>query len=194
MSRNSTLIVLILLAAFSRLVPHPPNFASIAGVALFGAAQFRSKWLAFLVPLAAMLLSDLALGILVQLHFYSDSGWMAHTQGIHLGSIVVYATFAMITAMGFILRKNRTIPWLGGTALAGSIIFHVTTNLGVWVAGDLYPMTLSGLVTCFVAAIPFFLRTVLSDLSYVAVLFGSFALAERHYPSLRLALTPVPTA
>ena len=110
MSRNATLIVLILLAALSRLIPHPPNFAPIAGVALFGAANFRSKWLAFLVPLAAMLVSDFALGFVVQLRLYS--GWMAMTEGIHRGSIVVYGTYALITAMGFILRKNRGIPLL----------------------------------------------------------------------------------
>lgn len=190
MSRNATLIVLVLLAALSRLIPHPPNFAPIAGVALFGAAHFRSRWLAFLVPLAAMFVSDLALGFIVQLRLYS--GWMALTQGIHLGSIVVYATFAVITAMGFILRKNRGIPLLAGTSLASSVIFFLMTNLGVWAAGDLYPTTIAGLVTCYVAAIPFFHWTVLGDLCYVAMLFGCFAWAEHHYPSLRLALAPVP--
>jgi hypothetical protein len=190
MTRYATLIVLILLAALSRLIPHPPNFAPIAAVGLFGAAQFRCKWLAFLAPLAAMLLSDFALGFVVQLRVYE--GWMAMTEGFHRGSIVVYATYALITAMGFILRKNRGVPLLVGTSLASSVIFFVVTNFAVWAADSLYPTTLAGLMTCYVAAIPYFQWTVLSDLCYVALLFGCFAWAERHYPSLRLALAPVP--
>jgi hypothetical protein len=182
--------VLILLAAFSRLVPHEPNFAPIAGMALFGAANFRNRWLAFLVPLAAMFLSDLALGWAVRLGVYT--GWMAQTEGIHTGSIVVYATFAAITAMGFILRRSRSLPLLAGTTLAGSVIFLVTTNFWVWVAAELYPLTLEGLVTCYVQAIPFFHKTLAGDVCYVTLLFGCFALAERYYPGLRLALAPVP--
>lgn len=192
MSRNATLIVLILLAALSRLIPHEPNFAPIAGMALFGAANFRNRWLAFFVPLAAMFLSDLALGWAVQLGVYS--GWMAHTEGLHMGSIVVYATFAMITALGFVLRKNRSLPLLAGTTLAGSLIFFLTTNFGVWVSAELYPLTLDGLVTCYVQAIPFFHKTLAGDVCYVTLLFGCFAWAERLYPSLRLALAPVPTS
>jgi len=192
MSRNMTLIALVLLAAFSRLVPHEPNFAPIAGMALFGAANFRNRWLAFLVPLAAMFLSDLALGCAVHLGVYS--GWMAHTEGLHKGSFVIYATFAAITAMGFVLRKNRALPLLAGTTLAGSVIFFLTTNFAVWVLGegDMYPFTLDGLVTCYVQAIPFFHRTLAGDVFYVSLLFGCFALAERRYPSLRPALAPVP--
>jgi hypothetical protein len=190
MSRNTTLIVLILLAAFSRLVPHEPNFAPIAGMALFGAANFRNRWLAFAVPLAAMFLSDLALGWAVHMGVYS--GWMANTKGLHSGSIVIYATFTAIAAMGFVLRRNRSIPLLAGTTLAGSLVFFVITNFAVWVGGDgdLYPHTLDGLVTCYVQAIPFFRNTLAGDVFYVAVLFGSFALVERFYPSLRPALAP----
>ena len=42
---------LILLAVATRLLPHPPNFAPITGIALFAAARFQSKFLAVLIPL-----------------------------------------------------------------------------------------------------------------------------------------------
>src|SRR5437870_3489528 len=60
--RLIVLIAMILAAAFSRLIPHPPNIASVTAVALFGGAYFSDKRLAFLVPLAALFLSDLVLG------------------------------------------------------------------------------------------------------------------------------------
>lgn len=55
----------------------------------------------------------------------------------------------------------------------------------MWLSGTLYPMTLEGLLSCYAAAIPFFRNTLLGNLGYVAVLFGSFALAERYVPALK---------
>jgi hypothetical protein len=57
------LVGMIFIAALSRLIPHPPNFAPIAALALFGGAAFSCKRDAFLVPLAALFLSDLILGL-----------------------------------------------------------------------------------------------------------------------------------
>ena len=58
------------------------------------------------------------------------------------------------------------------------------TNFGVWLIGGLYPRAWAGLVDCFVAAIPFFRNTLMSDLLYSALLFGGLALAEKRWPFL----------
>ena len=55
------LAAMIVLAALSRLLPHPPNFSPVEAMALFGGAWYASRRVALLVPLAAMLVSDLAL-------------------------------------------------------------------------------------------------------------------------------------
>ncbi len=73
---------MVLLAALSRLIPHPPNFAPIAALALFGGAEFGHKREAFIVPLAAMFLSDLILGL-------------------HFLIALIYGTFALIVGLGF---------------------------------------------------------------------------------------------
>jgi len=70
-------------------------------------------------------------------------------------------------------------------ALASSVLFFLVTNLGVWVTGTLYPKSWAGLAAAYLAALPFFRNTVLGDLSYVALLFGGFALLERYLPALR---------
>ena len=54
---------MIVAAAAFRLLPHPPNFSPIAALALFGGAQFADRRAAFLVPLTAMFLGDLMLGL-----------------------------------------------------------------------------------------------------------------------------------
>jgi hypothetical protein len=157
---------MILATAASRLIPHPPNVASITAVALFGGAYLSDKRLAFLVPLAALFLSDLILG------FYS------HME-------IVYGSFASVVCIGFWLQKKSSALRIAGAALASSILFFVVTNFGVWAFGSMYPKTTAGLLTCYVAAIPFFQNTLLGDALYTAALFGGFALAEKRFPILR---------
>jgi hypothetical protein len=164
--RLFTLLSLILLATASRLIPHPPNMTSLTAVALFGGAYFSDKRLAFAVPLCALFLSDAVLGFYRQMEF-------------------VYLGFALIVAIGILLRKNRRfIPILSAT-LAGSVLFFLLTNFGVWAFSALYAKTLTGLMFCYLAAIPFFRNMVVGDLFYAAVLFGGFRLLEWAVPALR---------
>jgi hypothetical protein len=164
--RLVAVISIIVGAAASRLIPHPPNMASIAAVALFGGAYLSRKWLAFAVPLAALFLSDWILG------FYS------HME-------IVYGSFALVVCIGLLLRRRRTPFSIAGAALASSILFFLITNFGVWFFGSLYPKNAAGLLACYVAAIPFFQNTIIGDALYTTVLFGGFALAEKQWPSLQ---------
>lgn len=161
------ILALIAVAAASRLLPHPPNFTPVAAIALFGGAVFASKRMAFLVPLTAMLLSDVAIGWLTQ------AGW-----GWHSTQPVVYLTFMVTVCLGMVLRQKRSVFRVATVSLAASVLFFVTTNLAVWVEGVYYAKTVTGLLTCFVAAIPFFHYTVLGDACYVALMFGAMAWVE----------------
>jgi hypothetical protein len=183
--RTLVLAGMVLAAALARLVPHPPNFTPIGAVALFGAAHFPSRWAAFLVPLAALFLSDLGLEAATRLGLYG--GWMAGGTGFHAGMVVVYGTVVLIAALGLLLRRQRTVLTVAGATLASSVLFFVITNFGVWAEGALYPRTLAGLLTCYRAAVPFFHWTLLGDACYATVLFGGFALAQRRFPALQPA-------
>ncbi len=156
---------LILAAVFSRLIPHPPNFAPIAAIALFGGAYFDNKKLAFIVPFIALLISDLVIG------FYE-------------GMWAIYLSFALVVGIGFMLRNRVNTGRVAIAAVSSSVLFFVVTNFAVWVSGFLYPMNFSGLVTCYTAAIPFFHNTLIGDLVYSGALFGLYALAKVKYPSL----------
>ena len=160
MPRYALLVGLILGAAASRLIPHPPNFAPIGAIALFGGATFRDRRWAFATPLAAMLLSDAVLGFHSLMPF-------------------VYGSFALIVCLGLLLHGRRRLAPIGVAALSSSMIFFLITNLGVWAMGSYYPKTASGLLACYVAAIPFLGNTALGDAFYSAALFGGLALAER---------------
>jgi hypothetical protein len=167
--RFLTLSGMILMAALTRLLPHPWNFSPVGAMALFAGAHFRRKSVAFAVPLAALLLSDLVLG------FYD-------------GVILVYLSFCVNVVLGMLIRERKSIGFVMPAALAGSVQFFSITNFGVWLTGHLYPMTMTGLQQCYIAALPFFSWTLAGDVFFTAVLFGSFALAERTFESLK---TPV---
>jgi len=161
--RFCVLAGVILVAVASRLIPHAPNFAPIAALALFGGASFADRRLAFVVPLVALFLSDLVLG------------FAASTP-------IVYASFAGIVCLGIWLRQRQTGWRLTGAVLAGALLFFIATNFGVWAFDGLYSMTWPGLLACYVAAIPFFANTVLSDVLYSVLLFGSMAIVEKSWP------------
>ena len=159
---------LILLAALSRLLPHAPNFSPIAAMALFGGAWIGKKWLAFLVPMASLLLSDLLI-----------SG-----PDLYAGFWIQYACFALFVTLGFTLRHHKGILRVGGLTLTSSVLFYLVTNFGDWALLEMYPKDMSGLVACYTAAIPFFRNTVMGDLFYSAVLFGGFYLLQLNVPAL----------
>lgn len=177
-TRTKAIAGAVLLAALTRVLPHPPNFAPMTAIALFAAATFADRRLAIVTPLVALFISDLCIEAMYHL------GLMT-TWSIYPGMWVTYLALLLVTLMGFLLRTHRTVPAIAGATLAGSTLFFVVTNFVVWAGADLYPHTLAGLVTCYEAAIPFFRRSVLGDLTYCAVLFGGFALAERRLPVLR---------
>src|SRR5690606_1029515 len=172
--RPPVLTGLIAAAALSRLLPHPPNFSPVEAIALFGGAYFASRQLALLVPLAALLLSDLVLGAVL------GASYAGYIGGISFWS--VYACIALSTVLGFGLRGRVTGPRLLGFSLAGSVLFFVVTNFAAWLASPFYPQTGAGLMAAFVAGIPFFKWTLLGTLAYAALLFGGFALLRRRLP------------
>ena len=172
-SRILALLSAILLAAALRLVPHPPNFTPIGAMALFSGAYLGRRALAFVAPLAAMLLSDAVLG------FYS-------------GMWVTYLAVALVALLGAITLQKRTPVRIGLAAVAGSALFFLVSNFGTWALSGMYPHTAAGLAACYVAAIPFFQNTLAGDLFYATLLFGGFALLERALPTLRGAREPTP--
>jgi hypothetical protein len=164
--RLLVVISMIVAAAASRLIPHPPNLTAVTAAALFAGATLGDRRLSLLVPLAAMAVSDAVIGFSADWPF-------------------VYASFAAIVGIGMLIERRRRFAPVAGAALASSLLFFVVTNFGVWAIGPLYPRTLAGLVECYVAAIPFFGNTLGGDLFYTALLFGGLALLERGYPVLR---------
>lgn len=192
--RVGVMAAVVVLAALARLVPHPPNFAPVCALALFGAVTLTPRWLGLALPLAAMILSDVLLQITTQLGVLD--GWLARGTGFHQWMLVVYLGVAAVAGLGMLVRGRRW-EWVPFAAVGGSVVFFVVTNLAVWAEGfvggplAMYPPTWEGLVACFEAALPFYRMTLLGDLFYCGVLFGGLALATKLAPGLVLETLPV---
>jgi hypothetical protein len=152
--KETVLISFIVVAVLVRLLPHPPNVAPITAVALFAGTHFGRKHWALLMPLLAMVVTDIFLGF-------------------SMITPIVYLAFTAITALGFVIKKMHL-----GSVLLSSLLFFIVTNLGVWFL--YYPLTPEGFTTCFTLAIPFFGYSILGDLFFsAALLFGYRYAAKR---------------
>ena len=140
-------ITLVLILALSRLIPHPPNFTPIIAVAIMRAYFFKNVYFSLAVLLISMFISDIFIG------FYNNM-------------LLIYFTISLISFTFFQFAKILNSKNLLFFSLAGSVIFFVISNFGVWLFGDLYEKNLNGLIYCYTLAIPFFVNTILSTILY----------------------------
>ena len=164
-SRFFVLCGMILLAALTRLLPHYPNFTAVGAIALFGGAYFNDRRLAFVVPVAAMFLTDLIIGL-------------------HATMLTVYISIILTVVIGMTLKQRKNAGTIALGAISASVMFFIITNFGMWLSGTMYPMNAAGLAECYIAAIPFYQYTALGDLFYSAILFGAFELVRVKFPSV----------
>lgn len=151
---------LTVLGALARVLPHLPNFAPVGSISLFAGARMRG-WQAYALPIVLMAVTDLFVG-----------GYSAATP-------LVYLAFLINVWIGTRLRGTENALKIGAGVVSGSLVFFLLTNFA-WLYGSaLYPHTLAGVVQCYVAAIPFYGRTLASDLLYSGALFGLHAWLSR---------------
>lgn len=165
----------ILVAALLRLLPHWPNFTPIAAMALFAGTYFDRKQYAFAIPIAAMFISDLVIGL-------------------HANMPAVYLGFAITVLIGMSIRKKISVGSVVLASLSSAVIFFLITNFSSWLASPYYPQTVAGLVECYAAGLvffrdttngfSFFMNDLLGTTFFSAVFYGSFYLVEMRFPVL----------
>ena len=152
-NKSVFVVSLIFFAILSRFLPHPPNFTPIAAIALLSTKGFANRWIAFLIPIMSLFISDLFLGLHSTIPF-------------------VYGSFILIALLGRYVKKINIF-----SVLLSSSIFFLVTNLGVWLLN--YPLSAEGLFQCYILALPFFLNTVIGDLVYGASLIYPFYVLQK---------------
>jgi len=154
------LALMVAIGIVIRLVPHPANFTPVFAIALFAGFYLPKKW-AIILPLSVMLLSELFIG------FYA---WQL--------MLVVYGSIALAGLIGVASKKNRNILTVVTSTLVASILFFLTTNFAVWYFSSWYTHDLSGLMLCYTLAVPFFKNSLMGNLFFVTVFFGSYEMVK----------------
>ena len=179
--QTGVLSIIILLAAFTRIMPHPPNFSPMAAIGLFGAAHFAKKWQAFFIPLIGIWISDLV--IINYVYSISSSNFVWFYSGFYWQ----YISYILIIFAGlFIFNRGISLTKMFGGMISSSGIFFLVSNFGVWAGGTMYPKNFSGLITCYAAGVPFIHNTIISDVLFTTVLFGTYYLLQVEYSSLKI--------
>lgn len=149
-------LAVLLGAVLMRLIPHVPNMAPIGALALFSGFMMPHVG-GFFLPLTAMVISDIFLGF-------------------HATIPYIYGSFILITGIGYLLHKKITPLRVGFGSLAGSILFFIITNFGVWITSSMYEKNIGGLLKSYMMGLPFFRNTVIGDLFYNAVFFAGYGI------------------
>jgi hypothetical protein len=177
-SEKSLFIAAVLLfVAFSRLLPHLPNFTPVAAMALFGGAMLRNTRSAYLLTFAALLLSD----VLVNVLLYNDSNFLNYFSQPFVWA--VYFSFGLTVFMGSSIKNPMNVKQVALYSISSSLIFWIITNFACWPNNPLYTQDFSGIVNCYIAAIPF-LGNILGDLFYNTILFSALFFASKKIPAL----------
>lgn len=175
-SRTLLIVCLIFCAAVYRILPvHILNVAPIGAMALFGGANLKKSWQAIFIPLSALFVGDL---------FLNNVTYKAMNPTFTLfytGAVWVYVSFALISLIGIVFLKKATAKNVLFASIGGSILFFIVSNFGTWLSAGIYPQTFSGLATCYVAAVPFFVNTLAGDLLFSAILFGVYEFSQRRF-------------
>ena len=142
---DTSLITVIGLVALSRLIPHWPNFTPVMAVALMGGALFADRLRSIFVPIAAMVISDLALGAVFGAEY-----------ALHGAQPWVYGTVVAISLFGHAARTWRPATLIFGGGTLAAVTFFLVTNFAVWMSGTMYPLTMEGLAACYAAGLAFY--------------------------------------
>jgi len=160
-------ISLILILALAKLIPHPPNFTPVIAVAIISGYIFKNIYLSLGVLVISMLLADVFLG------FYNNM-------------LFVYFSLFLIAFISFNISKRINFKNLFIYSFFGSLIFFIISNFGVWFLGSpgvsniAYAKNISGLIECYILAIPFFGNTFISTLIFsYAGLFSEYLFKKK---------------
>jgi hypothetical protein len=163
--------IILILAALTRLIPHAlhgtgMNFTAVgAGLLFFGSRRPRWQALAALAILAA---TDFYLTRFVYGFPFQIKGYIA-----------TWAWYAAVCLLASGLLRKVTALRVATGVLASATSFFLLSNFVVWVGSGMYPHNGSGLVACYVAALPFYANDLISTAVLSAALFGLPAVAAK---------------
>jgi hypothetical protein len=173
-------VILITVAISSRLLPHWHNFTAVGATGLFGAYYFRKQIWSYVIPIAAMWISDLLLNNWIYTAYMDGFVWFNETM------LYVYVGFIAIVVIGQLIISKMTSSRILIASIAASVVFFLFSNFSSFLANPIFPKSGDGLLMAYAAGIPFFWNTLLSNILYTVFIFGVFHLVASRNVSFKL--------
>lgn len=167
---------MLVVLSLARLMPHPVNFSPMAAIALFAGAFIPVASIRYLAVLLIAIVSDLLVNGVLYGHYDLSYPFQP-------GPLVIYGTYLLVSWLGSTTRKI-SIKSIGIRSISASAIFFLTSNFMVWLEGSMYPLNISGLGACYLAAVPFIQNSIAGDLLFSAAVFGIHHFAQQRFPIL----------
>ena len=178
MKKNLFLIVLfIAIIFFGRILPHPYNFTPLIAVTLLSSYALSNKLLVITIPIFGFWLSDLFMNNVIYAGYYNDFTIF------NTGMIWTYGAIVLVALLGNAFLDKISSSKVALASLSGSTLFYLISNFGVWAYSPMYAKTLVGLIQCYSLALPFYGTSLIGDLIYCGILFGSYQLFFSNNPS-----------
>lgn len=183
-NRESSLIVevlsIVLIGILSRVFPHPYNFTPVIAISLFSGFYFSRFIVGASVAVLIIFISDIFInnffyslgdGFTV---FYSGFFWQyfAYIFIVFLSKVLTVVYESLKTSFESRKHLKGSSLKLASVGILGSLVFFVITNFGVWFTSSIYERSLTGLVNCYTAGLPFLSGTVFGTLFYGCLFFG----------------------
>src|SRR3990167_3196609 len=164
-------ITIILFVALLRLFPHPPNFAPVGAMALFGGV-YLSKRYSIVTIISTLLISDYFLLYInpFSADWVNFSTFYSPLALFHSTTVFVYGSFVANILIGWLIAKNRSLFTVGAGSLVASLQFFLVTNFAVWAMGA-YTRGFDGLIQSYIMGLPFFKYTLFGDAYYTVAIF-----------------------
>ena len=169
---NQLFITCILLGGLTRCLPHPANLSPMMGLSVFGVAQLSGRWRHYALPFITYFISDLFLNNVVYRDYFEGftliySGWQ-------------YLAYLIIIFLSEkILRPGQNLTRVFTSSLIGTLVFFIISNFGVWATGEIYPKSFPGLITCYIAGLPFLKVSMIGNFLSTVIFFGIFTWLQK---------------
>ena len=100
------------------------------------------------------------------------------------GHAVTWAWYMGAMVLGAAtLSDSISTPRVLGSSLLASVSFFVASNFTVWAEWGIYPKTLSGLGSCYIAALPFFRNSIISETAFSVLVFTFASCSQMFLPA-----------
>lgn len=160
------------------------NFAILESLALFSGAYMLLKRFAFIVPILGMFISDFVINNTIYRGFFPNQEGL-----IFFSQYMIWGTFGivLIVVFGKLFLKKVNITNVSFGIIGATLIFWVVTNFGSWLTYSTYPKNLGGLMSSYIAGLPFLKYSLMGNAIFGLFLFGGYELLKSKLPTLATA-------